>query len=623
MTIIRAVATIIAVLVVLIAVNVTPIAIVLQTPIIITNSDHPEYISQQQPSLSATQSFIDILCDTLPTSDLYLLLPSDITVDPHDLVPPTCRPRPQSDSEATDSVSRVAFIADIHEIARQHAKTATSTIHTTYINATDILTNYGRPVEPYLLMRAMATGTSPLAAADDSESSSQSVVVRSVDTDDLFPSIVSNIASFIEESILLGAGIVTVDILVNPAAVAAGYGTKNKLLFQHTPQHDHDSIRAYHTDNGCNLWWPLNNTELFVFSLDTISNHDYDTSSRTLLTITEPIIFGRSTINLHQLSFTESIEITLMVVLYVSDEQSNAMRRKLTFTLPIPPQSTQGEAEAGRHGSFGPLSVPWPLHITSDMAQARGFTMKISVTGSAAGHVISMSSFTIRKTLVSQAIEPVNRSVDSFCLRANASSLDLVMINNIRTRDELGFVLPHLLAPSDTPNIMVEVGINEGLFSQRMLDTWPGCQRYLLVDPWHPVTADHADYIDSNNFHSDRIRYQQHYASTHRRLAGLHGKKSIVMRMTSEQAARRLRNESIAVVYIDARHDYHSVIYDMDLWWPKLIPGGVLAGHDFYLGYNYETVFTVKPAVEKWARDQKRLLHHTNDEQLPSWFLFK
>lgn len=46
-------------------------------------------------------------------------------------------------------------------------------------------------------------------------------------------------------------------------------------------------------------------------------------------------------------------------------------------------------------------------------------------------------------------------------------------------------------------------------------------------------------------------------------------------------------NEAAAIdgpvdfVYIDAAHDYESVKADIAAWWPKVKPGGILAGHDY------------------------------------------
>ena len=32
---------------------------------------------------------------------------------------------------------------------------------------------------------------------------------------------------------------------------------------------------------------------------------------------------------------------------------------------------------------------------------------------------------------------------------------------------------------------------------------------------------------------------------------------------------------------VDAVHDYQGALIDMCDWWPKLKPGGVMAGHDY------------------------------------------
>lgn len=35
-------------------------------------------------------------------------------------------------------------------------------------------------------------------------------------------------------------------------------------------------------------------------------------------------------------------------------------------------------------------------------------------------------------------------------------------------------------------------------------------------------------------------------------------------------------------IYIDAAHDYDSVVEDLKCWWPKLKDGGVFSGHDYF-----------------------------------------
>lgn len=51
--------------------------------------------------------------------------------------------------------------------------------------------------------------------------------------------------------------------------------------------------------------------------------------------------------------------------------------------------------------------------------------------------------------------------------------------------------------------------------------------------------------------------------------------------MPSVQAAAMFEDESLDFVFIDADHSPQAVYDDLNAWWPKLRPGGLLAGHDY------------------------------------------
>lgn len=58
--------------------------------------------------------------------------------------------------------------------------------------------------------------------------------------------------------------------------------------------------------------------------------------------------------------------------------------------------------------------------------------------------------------------------------------------------------------------------------------------------------------------------------------------------------------ESIQFVFIDGSHKYADVLQDLNDWWPKVVPGGVLAGHDYL---DFKNSPDVKPAVDLFVKE--------------------
>lgn len=54
------------------------------------------------------------------------------------------------------------------------------------------------------------------------------------------------------------------------------------------------------------------------------------------------------------------------------------------------------------------------------------------------------------------------------------------------------------------------------------------------------------------------------------------------VRLDSVTAANTFLDESLDFIFIDAGHDYDSVVRDIYAWWPKLKKGGIIAGDDYY-----------------------------------------
>jgi hypothetical protein len=162
-----------------------------------------------------------------------------------------------------------------------------------------------------------------------------------------------------------------------------------------------------------------------------------------------------------------------------------------------------------------------------------------------------------------------------------------------------------------------EIGVKVGNYSDLLLRTWLG-RKLISIDPW--LEADPAEYADTANV--PQGMQDGFYADACARLAR-HGERSEIWRMTSAEGAARVTEASLDFAYIDARHDYDSVLEDVELWFPKLRAGGVLAGHDYVDGEFPQGRFEVKRAVDEFfgKRALPVLSTGTLPPRFPSWIV--
>lgn len=188
---------------------------------------------------------------------------------------------------------------------------------------------------------------------------------------------------------------------------------------------------------------------------------------------------------------------------------------------------------------------------------------------------------------------------------------------NLTSRSEI----PEYLNSHGYNNIGVEVGVLRGEFSRTMLHGWNGRKLY-LVDSW----ARNGN-IDLNN--GDHITQLQNYAETFKNIYEF-GSKAIVVRDSSAGAATLFAPNSLDFVYLDAGHDYQSVVDDITAWWPKVRQGGMLLGDDYIDGmllYNGLTLFEVRRAVDEWAESIGKEVWYSHPKEgepsNPQWYVKK
>jgi len=136
--------------------------------------------------------------------------------------------------------------------------------------------------------------------------------------------------------------------------------------------------------------------------------------------------------------------------------------------------------------------------------------------------------------------------------------------------------LEQMLAYAKRVYLMAEIGSYAGESAEIFMSSGK-VKNLVCIDPW-------KNGYDDNDSASSKYPMEEVEASFDLRTKPF---PSIVkMKMTSEEAARDFGDKYFNLIYIDGKHTFDSVFEDIEIWKPKLMPGGFIAGHD----YNNEEV---------------------------------
>jgi len=119
----------------------------------------------------------------------------------------------------------------------------------------------------------------------------------------------------------------------------------------------------------------------------------------------------------------------------------------------------------------------------------------------------------------------------------------------------------------------VEVGVADGWYSSQIL-SW-GVPLLYLVDLWasHP-----SGYGELSSW--DDARHQSNLDHVISLLSQYKGKYQI-LRGWSYEMCDHIEDSTLGFAFIDASHDYENVTRDLHCYWPKLVEGGIMGGHDW------------------------------------------
>jgi hypothetical protein len=176
--------------------------------------------------------------------------------------------------------------------------------------------------------------------------------------------------------------------------------------------------------------------------------------------------------------------------------------------------------------------------------------------------------------------------------------------------------LPHILNAKGLLGEGAEIGVQQGDFSELILESWRGRKLY-SIDPWKEFSRE--EYRDAANV--KQAEHDHFFRETQDKLARF-GDRSCIMRSTSQEAVSEFTDAQLDFVYVDAQHHYDAVKEDIRLWLPKVRPGGLLAGHDYIDGVLDGSEYGVKSAVDECVAGRKCRLLVSRADSPPSWFIF-
>lgn len=114
--------------------------------------------------------------------------------------------------------------------------------------------------------------------------------------------------------------------------------------------------------------------------------------------------------------------------------------------------------------------------------------------------------------------------------------------------------------------IGAEVGVARGQFSDRLMGA--GFTRFYMIDDFCATKP-----VPGEIYEVWRPQAWQ--------VAANHPGVAVVIEKPSVEAAVAFDDGSMDFVYIDAQHEDPWAHEDVATWWPKIRPGGMLAGHDY------------------------------------------
>jgi len=152
-----------------------------------------------------------------------------------------------------------------------------------------------------------------------------------------------------------------------------------------------------------------------------------------------------------------------------------------------------------------------------------------------------------------------------------------------------------------------EIGVMQGLFSINLLEMKKDLKlfcidQYIMFDPY---------------YRSNKTGARQHAFKSQKEWDALYGQvkikfekydgRAVLIRGTSTVSSKRIEDESLDFVFIDANHLYEYVREDILTWIAKVKIGGIISGHDYNKKDGHLVLNVCKAVDEVFYKDKINL----------------
>ena len=134
-----------------------------------------------------------------------------------------------------------------------------------------------------------------------------------------------------------------------------------------------------------------------------------------------------------------------------------------------------------------------------------------------------------------------------------------------------GIGLAPVIAGLGDKLVGLELGVARAETTTYLLENCPNIKTYYCVDPWQP-------YQDWNGPITQEVISAMKATALNN--LSFFGKKVSLIEDYSNNAAKKIKDNSLDFVFIDGDHSYEAALFDMTTYWPKVKSGGLFAGHD-------------------------------------------